>query len=93
MLCGIGYYLYSKSSVFSKNQDITADGAHSQSVLTKEYKNDTYGFSLKMPADYTSQEMQDPTGATTIVFQNAAGDGGNALIAHLEPGGVSGPPN
>lgn len=49
----------------------------SQFSLPQTYTNDTYGFSLRMPAAFTTTEGADidPAASTTILLQNSAGDG------------------
>ena len=54
----------------------TSDAGSAAVSLTKEYRNSTYFFSLRMPADYTASEMPQPQGGgETIVLQNGKGDG------------------
>jgi hypothetical protein len=51
--------------------------------LTKSYTNDTYRFSLMMPADFaaTAGTEIDPNASTTVLLQNRAGDGVQILIS------------
>jgi len=54
-----------------------------EAALTKLYTNNTYGFSLRMPATFTATEGAaiDPTASTTILLQNSAGDGVQILVS------------
>ena len=55
----------------------------SKPQLTKSYTNDTYRFSLMMPAGFATTEGTelDPNASTTVLLQNRAGDGVQILIS------------
>ena len=51
--------------------------------LTQTYTNNSYGFSLRMPATFTATEGTgiDAAASTTILLQNSAADGVQILIS------------
>lgn len=64
-----------------------AGTAESAAPLEKEYKNNTFRFSVSMPEDFNVQELPPDLpaqagekGAHTIVLQNAKGDGIQILV-------------
>jgi hypothetical protein len=61
---------------------------YSTVAMTKPYSNDTYKFSLMMPADFTATEGTSDA-STTILLQNRSGDGVQILILPWdEPAGA-----
>jgi len=78
-------YLFSPNSLFSTPDASSTDSAVNSAALTKEYKNDTYGFSLKMPEDFTATEIPDElSGGATLVLQNKSGDGIQIIISPFD---------
>ncbi|MBI5457878.1 hypothetical protein HY971_04110 [Candidatus Kaiserbacteria bacterium] len=60
---------------------LKADEPYRGAPLTKNYKNDTYRFSLSMSEDFSAQELPlDESGAHTILLQNAKGEGIQILV-------------
>ncbi len=55
-------------------------------ALTKNYSNDTYGFSLKMPDTFAAQEIAgDPDGTPyTLVLQDQSGNGIQIAISPFD---------
>jgi len=61
---------------------VTQNAAYAVPTLSRDYANSIYGFSLKMPADFSASESQDPSsGDDTIVLQNQSGDGIQIVIS------------
>ena len=53
----------------------TSTAPYTVPALSKPYENTGYGFSLKMPADFTSAETTDPGGNDVITLQDQSGNG------------------
>lgn len=49
-----------------------------------DYENARFGFGLKMPEGFSTQEMPDSEGVSTIVLQNRKGQGIQILITPLQ---------
>src|SRR3989344_8455433 len=85
-------YLFSPNSLFSTPDASSTDSAVNSAALTKEYKNDTYGFSLKMPESFEATEIQNQGDTseggvslgTTVVLQNKTGDGIQIVISPFD---------
>mgnify|MGYP001582339838 FL=1 len=84
-LAGVAYvYLHPPSAQQTRAifpSDLNSDTVYVSLPLTKNYKNDTYHFSLSMPEDFSVQELPaDDTGGKAIVLQNSKGDGVQILV-------------
>lgn len=54
-------------------------------ALSKDYKNDAYDFSLKMPADFSASEIQsEDSGGATVILQDQAGNGIQIVISPFD---------
>ena|SRR3989344_3664108 len=92
IIVGGGVFLYFRSPSLSfvnrlantaavTPSTLTASLPYTGAPLTKEYKNDTYRFSLSIPDDFSAQELPaDDTGARTVALQDAKGNGIQILI-------------
>jgi hypothetical protein len=54
-------------------------------ALAKDYANDAYGFSLKMPEDFSASEIQsEDSGGETVILQDQAGNGIQIAISPFD---------
>ena len=87
ILGGLAYWFF-PNSLFSTPDASSTDSAVNSAALTKEYKNDTYGFSLKMPESFEATEIQNQgdtsEGGVTLVLQNKTGDGIQIVISPFD---------
>ena len=78
---GIGVFIYSNRSTPQPVEQ--QQPAYVVPALTKGYTNTTYNFSLKMPEDFTANDVQaDPDGTPeTIVLQDANNNGIQIVVS------------
>lgn len=70
---GVWYFLHPGSPSGGMEQNTTP---YVPPPLTKAYSNETFSFSLMVPADFAAQELPaDENGSQTLLFQNASGEG------------------
>ena len=72
-----GYRLYGVAPAPS------SDAPYELPKLTKSYRNAAYGFSLRMPDDFSAQELHDEFG-DTVLLQNDKGEGIQILISPFD---------
>lgn len=82
LACG-GWYWYSSGG--TTHNGTAAQEPYAAPELAKSYRSDAYGFLLRMPEDFSAQEMpHTDDGGSTIVLQNEKGEGVQILISPFD---------
>lgn len=71
----------------ANNPDAVHQAPYVVPSLTKVYANSTYGFSLKIPEDFSTRES-NMNSSHTIVFENTKGEGIQIVISPYDVKGV-----
>lgn len=69
----------------TRPKGLANDGSYAGAPLTKEYRNETFKFSLSMPEGFSAGELPvDEVGGNAVVLQDSVGDG---LQIYIVPAG------
>jgi len=77
VVVALGFYLY--SSLLIPSSQNSAEQEFVLSPMGEEYRNEQYGFSLRLPQGFTAREVED-----SIVLEDQTGNGIQIIITPLD---------